>query len=123
MRVDKYLWCVRIFKTRSQAALACKTGKVLLNDQPVKPAMEARLGNELSVKENPIWRKYKIKEFINSRVAGKLVQNYIEETTSKEELEKFEIMKLAASFDRDRGTGRPTKKDRRELDNLEWEQQ
>lgn len=117
------MWCVRIFKTRSQASLACKTGKVLLNDQPVKPAMEARLGNELSVKENPIWRKYKIKEFINSRVAGKLVQNYIEETTSKEELEKFEIMKLAASFDRDRGTGRPTKKDRRELDNLEWEQQ
>jgi ribosome-associated heat shock protein Hsp15 len=120
VRVDKYLWCVRIFKTRSQAAMACKTGKVLLNNNPVKPALEIKIGDELSVKENPIWRKYKITESINSRVGAKLVNNYINEVTSKEELEKFETMKLAASFDRDRGTGRPTKKDRRELDNLEW---
>jgi ribosome-associated heat shock protein Hsp15 len=120
VRLDKYLWCVRIFKTRGQAALACKTGKVLLNNNAAKPAVEARIGEEFSIKENPIWRKYKIKDFINSRVGAKLVANYIEEITAKEELEKFEMMKLAASFDRERGTGRPTKKDRRELDNLEW---
>lgn len=118
MRIDKFLWAVRIFKTRSIAAEAVKTNKVLLGGANIKAAHIIKPGDELSVKKIPIWRKYKVKELLKNRVGAKLVDQYIEEITSPEELEKLEMMKLMPGFDRDRGTGRPTKKERRELENF-----
>ncbi len=116
IRIDKYLWAIRLFKTRSIAATAVKSGQVLINDEPIKPAHEIRLGDVIKVKRNPIWRSYRVKEFLKNRVGAKLVEQYIEECTPAKEIEKLELMKLMPGFDRQKGTGRPTKKERRNLD-------
>lgn len=120
MRIDKFIWAVRFYKTRSIAAEAIKTGQVHLNDAEVKPAQMVKPGDVVKVKRNPIWRSYKVKELLKNRVAAKIVDNYIEENTPAAEIEKLEMMKLMPGYDRDRGAGRPTKKERRDLDSLEW---
>ena len=119
MRVDKYLFCVRLFKTRSQAADACGRGRILVNGVAVKPAREVKEGDEVSVKANPVFRSYRILALLKSRVGAAKVPLYITETTSQDDLLKLKLMSDMArvSFGvRDRGTGRPTKKDRREID-------
>ena len=119
MRIDKFLFCVRLFKTRSQAADACGRGRILVNGVAVKPAREVKEGDEVSVKANPVFRKYRILELLKSRVGAAKVPLYIKETTSQEDLLKLKLMSDMArvSFGvRDRGAGRPTKKDRREID-------
>lgn len=116
IRIDKYIWAVRLFKTRSIAANAVKSGQVLVNDEPIKPAYVVKTGDVLKVKRNPIWRSYKIKETLKNRVGAKLVDQYIEDCTPAEEIEKLELMKLMPGFDRQKGTGRPTKKERRDID-------
>jgi ribosome-associated heat shock protein Hsp15 len=119
MRVDKFLFCVRLFKTRSQAADACGRGRILVNGVAVKPAREVKEGDEVSVKANPVFRSYRILALLKSRVGAAKVPLYITETTSQDDLLKLKLMSDMArvSFGvRDRGAGRPTKKDRREID-------
>jgi ribosome-associated heat shock protein Hsp15 len=119
MRIDKFLFCVRLFKTRSQAADACGRGRILVNGVAVKPAREVKEGDEVSVKANPVFRSYRILALLKSRVGAAKVPLYITETTSQDDLLKLKLMSDMArvSFGvRDRGAGRPTKKDRREID-------
>ena len=119
MRIDKFLFCVRLFKTRSQAAEACGRGRILVNGVAVKPAREVKEGDEVSVKANPVFRSYRILALLKSRVGAAKVPLYITETTSQDDLLKLKLMSDMArvSFGvRDRGAGRPTKKDRREID-------
>ena len=119
IRIDKFVWAVRLYKTRSVGAEAVKTGQVLLNENPVKPAQTIVPGDILKVKRNPIWRKYKVKELLKNRVGAKLVEQYIEDITDPEEIEKLEMMKLMPGYDRQKGSGRPTKKERRDIDSLD----
>ncbi len=120
LRLDKFLWAVRLYKTRSKSAEAIKTGQVFLNDQMVKPAQVVENGDVIRVKRNPIYRSYRVKDLLKRRVGAKLVAEYIEECTPQSELDKLEAMQMMPGFDRERGTGRPTKKERRDLDNLQW---
>ena len=119
MRVDKFLFCVRLFKTRTVAADACNKGRILVNGASVKPSREVKEGDEVSVKVNPIYRKYRILNLLKGRVGAAKVPEYITETTPEDDLFKLKMLRdmTALSFGvRDRGTGRPTKKDRREID-------
>ena len=116
MRIDKYLWAVRLFKTRSIASDACKSGKVLINDITLKPSREVKPGVEFQVKRPPLIYSYKVKELPKSRVGAKLVADYLIDLTPQEELNKLEHMKVGVQSVREKGTGRPTKKDRRTID-------
>ena len=116
MRVDKFLWCVRYFKTRSIATDACKQGKVRVNDAVVKPSREVYPTDKLTVRKNQINYEIEILDLPPSRVGAKLVNLYINDVTPKEEFEKLELLKYSQDYYRKKGTGRPTKKDRRELD-------
>ena len=120
LRIDKFLWAVRLYKTRSLSAEAIKSGQVLLNDRRVKPAQTIEPGDVVRVKRNPIQRSYRVKEVLKRRVGAKLVDRYIEECTPQSELDKLEAVRMMPGFDRPRGAGRPTKKERRDLDNLGW---
>ncbi len=116
-RADKYLWCVRIFKTRSLAAEACGKGRISINGITVKASHAVKAGDILEVRKPPVNYSYKVKGFPNSRTSPKLVNEFIEDTTSPEELRKLELQE-SFFVKRERGSGRPTKKDRRTLDNL-----
>ena len=116
MRVDKFLWCVRYFKTRSIATEACKQGKVRVNEAIVKPSREVYQSDKLTVRKNQINYEIEVLDVPASRVGAKLVNLYINDITPKEEFEKLELLKYSQDYYRKRGTGRPTKKDRRELD-------
>lgn len=118
MRVDKFLWSVRLFKTRADAAEACKGNRILVNDAPVKASRELRIGDEVSVKRMPAIFRYRVIEIIGNRQPAKNVPLYIEDITPAEELLKLELASLDTSGRRDRGAGRPTKHERRELE--EW---
>ena len=116
MRVDKFLWCVRYFKTRSVATEACKQGKVRIADAIVKPSRDVYPADKLVVRKNQINYEIEVLDLPKSRVGAKLVNLYINDITPKEEFEKLELLKYSQDYYRKRGTGRPTKKDRRELD-------
>jgi len=118
VRIDKFLWAVRLYKTRSLAADACKSGRILINDLPVKTSRLINTGDVFMLKKPPIIYIYKVKEVLSNRVGAKLVTNYLENLTSEEELLKLEINIRAGFIKRDRGTGRPTKKERRDIDKL-----
>ncbi len=118
VRIDKWLWAVRIFKTRSQASEACRKGHVLIGYLPVKPAREIHAGEVVKVRMNPITRSYKVLAVAEKRMSAKLTAGFIEDITPKEELDLLEVQKHMNWNIRERGTGRPTKKDRRNLDNL-----
>jgi|UniRef100_UPI0040482DDA ribosome-associated heat shock protein Hsp15 len=116
MRIDKYLWCIRVFKTRNIATEACKKGHVKIIDKNVKASKEV-FGNELIlVRKNQINYKIQILDIPPSRVAAKLVDLYRKDLTPKEELEKTDLLKFAKDHYRKKGAGRPTKKDRRDID-------
>lgn len=116
MRIDKYLWTVRLFKTRSIASDACKSGKVLINETTLKPSREVKPGVEFQIKKPPVTYTYRIIGFPKSRVGAKLVPDYLENITPQEELNKLEHMKIGVQSVREKGSGRPTKKDRRTID-------
>ena len=116
MRVDKYLWCVRYYKSRSIATEACKQGKVRVNEALVKPSREVYAADKIRVRKNQIDYQLEVLDLPKSRVGAKLVNLYINDITPKEELEKRELLKHSQDYYRKKGTGRPTKKDRRELD-------
>ncbi len=118
VRIDKYLWAVRLFKTRSQAAEACKKGKVLINELPVKPSREIKQNELFELKKSPVVYKYRVKQLLKNRVGAKLVADYLEDLTPADELYKLDVEKNMPYFKREKGTGRPTKKDRRDIDRL-----
>jgi ribosome-associated heat shock protein Hsp15 len=118
VRIDKFLWAVRLFKTRSLAAEACKKGRVLLDGQLLKSSRQIRRGDKLSIKVPPAMKTYRVLELSEKRMGAKLVEAFIEDITPKDELELLEMARLAQKMNRPRGLGRPTKKERRDLDQL-----
>ena len=119
MRIDKYIWCIRIFKTRSLATKACNEGKVLLNNKVIKPGKIIKENDIISVKTIPIWRLFKVLDFPKSRINAKLVSDYAIETTSEDDLFKLKEYQNINKQNKYLGIkGRPTKKDRRNINKL-----
>ncbi|AUC22749.1 RNA-binding protein [Polaribacter sejongensis] len=119
MRIDKYLWCIRVFKTRSLASTACKKGQVKIDNKSLKPSKEV-FGDELIfVRKNQINYQIKVLDLPESRVGAKIVDLYRKDVTPKEEFEKTDLLKYAKDYYRKKGTGRPTKKDRRDIDDYQ----
>ena len=116
MRIDKYLWSIRVYKTRSIAADACKKNKVSILDINVKSSREVKLNDIIRVRKDQIYYEYKVLDIPKSRVGAKLVIDFRIDVTTKEELEKLDLIRHSNNHYRDRGTGRPTKRDRRDLD-------
>lgn len=112
------MWCVRKYKTRSLAADEVKKERVLVNGELAKASREVKVGDEISLKREGISYSFRVLDFPKSRVGAKLVEEYIKDTTSTEELEKREFIGMMKKMNRQKGTGRPTKKDRRDLDDL-----
>ena len=121
MRIDKFLWCVRLFKTRSLATEQVKLGKVLSKNEELKPSKELKIGDEIQIKRGPVVFSYKVLAFPKARQGAKLVSAYLQETTNEEEKRKWLLLQEQLKLTRERGTGRPTKKDRREMDSfMDW---
>ncbi|MBV6403676.1 MAG: RNA-binding S4 domain-containing protein [Flavobacteriales bacterium] len=116
MRIDKFLWCVRLHKSRSLASEACQRGRVRLNDREVKPSAEVGVGDRVAVRQPPIWRVYRITEMPRTRMAAKLVPAHLADETPWEDLREQEMARMVRSGYRPAGEGRPTKRDRRDLD-------
>jgi ribosome-associated heat shock protein Hsp15 len=115
VRIDKFIWSVRLTKTRSIATDLVKRGKVKLNSGEVKPSRDVKVGDVISIGRNGATFQYRIKECLDKRVGAKLVDTYIEDETTEEELQKFKIYEESQRIYRDYGTGKPTKKDRRDI--------
>lgn len=115
-RIDKWLWAARIFKTRSIAADACKNGRVTKNGVNVKPSHVIKVGETIGVKKPPITYSFKILKAIENRVGAKLLPEIYENVTEAKQYELLEMSRISGFIDRARGTGRPTKKDRRAMD-------
>ncbi|MFT6699084.1 MAG: ribosome-associated heat shock protein Hsp15 [Porticoccaceae bacterium] len=116
MRIDKYLWCIRVFKTRTIATTACKKGQIKIENKNIKPSKEV-FGDELIlVRKNQINYQIKVLDLPKSRVGAKLVDLYRKDITPKEEFEKNELLKYSKDYYRKKGAGRPTKKDRRDIE-------
>ena len=118
VRIDKYLWAVRIFKTRSDAAEAVRNNRVTVNGSTVKPSREVKIGDTIAVKRMPVTYQYKVLELVSSRQPAKNVATYCLNITPQSELDKLSAPRETIFVFRDRGTGRPTKKERRDLDSL-----
>ena len=118
VRLDKYLWAVRIFKTRSDAADAIRNNRVLVNGAYAKPSREVKQGDIIAVKRMPVTYQYKVLELVSSRQGAKNVPQYCLNITPQEELDKLTVPRETVFVFRERGTGRPTKKERREIDAL-----
>lgn len=116
MRIDKYLWATRYFKTRSIATDACKKGKIKINDMNVKPSKEIFIGEKISVRKNQINYKVEVLDIPPSRVGAKLVDLYRRDITPKEAFENQDLLKYSRDYYHKKGAGRPTKKDRRDLE-------
>lgn len=118
IRIDKWLWAARIYKTRNQASNECKKGKVLIDNVPVKPSRIIQEGDIVTVRKMPVVYTYRIKKLISKRVSAKLVVDFIEDLTPVEEKDKLVQKSTSVLFIRKRGEGRPTKKERRVIDRL-----
>ncbi len=118
VRIDKFLWAVRLFKTRSVAAEACKKGRVLLDGVNAKASRTIKTGDTISIKTPPITREYKVIDVSEKRMGAKLTPDFIKEITAADQLEILELTRLTNSQGRQRGLGRPTKKERRDLDKM-----
>ena len=118
IRIDKYLFAVRLYKTRSLASEECRKGKVTIGGMNVKPSRELKVGETIQLRRPPITRSYKVLALTESRMAAKLVPEFLLETTPASELEILEVQKNMSVYNRERGTGRPTKKERRDLDDF-----
>ena len=120
VRIDKYLWSIRVFKTRSDATDACKGGKVMVNGNDIKPSKTVRPGDTITVRKGAISYRYRVLALIDKRQGAKLVPEYAENITPQEELDKLKSPVETFFLKRDRGSGRPTKKERRQMDSL-WD--
>lgn len=121
IRIDKWLWSVRLYKTRSIATEECKKGRITIDGIAVKPSRVPKIGDIVKVRKIPVTYSFRIKGMPSGRVGAKLVIDYMQDITSPEELKILEMQKNSGYLGRDRGTGRPTKKDRRDIDSfLDW---
>jgi len=118
MRIDKFLWCIRYYKTRNIATTACKKGHVKVNEQVVKPSRDVYATDKIELRKNQINYSLTVLDIPPSRVGAKLVDIYRVDTTPKSEFEAQEMLKYAKDYYRKKGTGRPTKKDRRDIDDV-----
>lgn len=121
IRIDKYIWAIRCFKTRSEATDACNGNKVKLNGAPVKPSKEVKIGDIIDVRKGLAQYTYKVLQLSQNRMGAALVPEYAQNLTPQSELDKLHAPKETFFVKRDRGTGRPTKKERRDLDAL-WDE-
>jgi ribosome-associated heat shock protein Hsp15 len=118
VRIDKFLWSVRLYKTRSLASEACRKGRIIIKDVQVKPSRVVQKSEIIIVKKPPVVYTYRIIEPIENRISAKLVEHYIEDLTPEEEKAKLDVNLAGGIVYRDKGTGRPTKKERRLIDKL-----
>jgi len=118
VRIDKWLWAVRIFKTRSMAAEACKKGKVTINGVSIKPSREVRLNEVINLRVPPITRSYKVLDISGKRMSAKLAVDFVKDVTAQDQLNLLDATKNFGFEKRDRSIGRPTKHDRRMIDKL-----
>ncbi|MCW3788467.1 RNA-binding S4 domain-containing protein [Plebeiibacterium sediminum] len=119
VRIDKYLWAIRVFKTRSIAAEAIKKGRVMIDGQPVKNSRVVKVGMTINVKFPPITRSFKVLAISGKRMGAKLVPDFMKEVTTDDQIELMELTRMSNAMGRRKGLGRPTKKERRELDKLD----
>ena len=117
MRIDKYLWCTRYFKTRSIATEACKKGHIKIDNNKTKPSKEVFSGEKLTIRKNQINYQIIVLDIPKNRVGAKLVDLYRKDITPEEAFENQDLLKFSKDYYRKKGTGRPTKKDRRDIDN------
>ncbi|MGV8962665.1 MAG: RNA-binding S4 domain-containing protein [Candidatus Saccharimonadaceae bacterium] len=126
VRIDKWLWAVRIYKTRTIASEACKKGRILIDNVSVKPARTIRIGDIVQVKKPPITYSFKVIDLSQKRMGAKLVPEFMENVTPQEQYDMLEMNKAGGFVDRQRGLGRPTKKDLRDLneftENLDFDE-
>ncbi len=115
-RIDKWMWAARIFKTRTIAAEACKKGRVSINGAQAKPARTVKPGDVIQVRKPPVTYSFKVLQAIEKRVGAKLVPEIMENVTTPDQYELLEMSRISGFINRAKGTGRPTKKDRRDLD-------
>ena len=120
LRIDKYLWAIRVFKTRSEATDACKGGKIRINGADTKPSKPVRVGDMIVARKGAVTYTYKVLALVDKRQGARLVPLYAENQTSQEELDKLRAPVETFFLKRDRGAGRPTKKDRRQMESL-WD--
>ena len=118
-RIDKWLWAARIYKTRTLAADACKNGRITINGAQTKPSRIVKAGDKVGVKKPPITYTFLVKQPIEKRVGAKLLPDILENVTTPEQYELLEMSRISGFVDRARGTGRPTKKDRRAIDDFQ----
>lgn len=120
VRIDKYLWAVRLYKTRSLATDACRCGHVRLNSMPVKPSHEVHEGEVYELSIEQLHKVIEVKQLLNNRVGAKLVENYMIDRTPQEEYERIQMVRQYAFEKRDRGSGRPTKRERRDIEEFKY---
>lgn len=116
VRIDKWLWAVRLFKTRTLAAEACKKGKVIIKGIQVKPSRNVKVEDVISIKRNPFLFSFQVLALSENRMNAKLVPDFMKNVTTADQLELIELARMTGQNGRDRGAGRPTKKDRRDLE-------
>ncbi len=115
VRIDKWLWAVRVFKTRTQAVEACKKGRVTMKDVTVKPSRTVKVGDEISVKKPPITYTFRVLALAENRMGAKLVPNFLENITPQEQYDILEMSRISGFVARSKGMGRPTKREGRDL--------
>lgn len=116
VRIDKWLWATRVFKTRTIAADACKKGRVMINNVTVKPSRMIKVGEVIQVRKPPVTFSFKVLALSENRMGAKLVPNFLENVTTPDQYEILEMNKISGFVNRAKGLGRPTKKERRELE-------
>lgn len=118
VRIDKWLWAVRLYKTRSLATEECGKGRVMIDGMPAKASREIKVGDKVQIRKPPIVRTYEVLDIAEKRMAAKLTEGFVRDITPAEQLEILEMQKHMSWFQRDKGAGRPTKKERRDLDDF-----
>ena len=120
IRIDKYLWAVRLYKTRSLATDACRCGHVRMNGQPLKPSHEIKVGEVYELSIEQLHKVVEVKQMLGNRVGAKLVENYLIDRTPQEEYERIQLIRQYSFEKRDRGAGRPTKRERRDIEEFKY---
>ena len=118
LRIDKWMWATRIFKTRNIAIEACKKNRIMVNNVPAKPSRNIKAGDIVQVRKPPVTYSFKVLALTANRIGPKLVPEFLENITPSEQYELLELQKISGFIDRARGSGRPTKKERRDIDNF-----
>ncbi|SDB95537.1 RNA-binding S4 domain-containing protein [Williamwhitmania taraxaci] len=121
VRIDKWLWSVRVYKTRSEAAEACKKGRVKVNGMEAKPSRDVRINDIITIRKSPVVYTFRVIGSISNRQPAKLVENFAENLTPQEELDKLNANSSVVTMVREKGAGRPTKRDRRKIGELNEE--